>query len=135
MNGRLDWTQLFFTSTGRLSRTPFMISSAVLFMSAWLYEAVSSPAVRWITGWVVYPFLLWCGVSIAAKRWHDRGRSGWWAAPVIVAVLTVWNPAAPSFLKALFSFLLIWAAVELAAMPGEQGANRFGPNPLQLSHA
>ena len=134
MNGRLDWTQLFFTSTGRLSRTPFVISGAILLMTAWLYEAVSSPAM-WILGWVVYPFLLWCGVSIAAKRWHDRGRSGWWATPVVLALLAVWNPAAPGFLKALFYFLLIWAAVELAVMPGEQGANRFGPNPLQLSHA
>ena len=135
MNGRLDWTELFFSSAGRLSRRPFLISGAVLLMTAWLYEAISSPAVRWVTGWVVYPFLLYCGVSIIAKRWHDRGRSGWWAAPVLIAVLAMWNPAAPGFLKALFSFLLIWAAVELGAMPGEQGANRFGPNPLQPSHA
>jgi hypothetical protein len=26
--------------------------------------------------------------------------------------------------------VLIWAGVELGAMPGEAGANRYGPNPL-----
>jgi uncharacterized membrane protein YhaH (DUF805 family) len=27
--------------------------------------------------------------------------------------------------------VLIWAGVELGAMPGEMGANRYGPNPLR----
>ena len=28
--------------------------------------------------------------------------------------------------------LLVWAIVELGVLAGEQGANRFGPNPLKI---
>ncbi len=130
MNWRLDWTELLFSSAGRLARAPFMISGAVLIFAAWLYEAVSSPAVRWVTGWVVYPFLLFCGAAITAKRLHDRGRNGWWAALVLVALIAVWTPP-ESPADVLFSLVLVWAAIELCAMPGEQGANRFGQNPVR----
>jgi uncharacterized membrane protein YhaH (DUF805 family) len=27
--------------------------------------------------------------------------------------------------------VLIWALIDLAAMPGEAGTNRYGPNPLK----
>ncbi|MEI9964106.1 MAG: DUF805 domain-containing protein [Caulobacteraceae bacterium] len=134
MYGRLDLTELFFSSAGRLSRAPFLIAAAVLLGAAALYESVASPGVRWVTGWVVYPFLVFCGVSVIAKRLHDRGRSGWWAALVLVAVIAVWTPP-QSYADFLFSLVLIWAAIELGAMPGEQGANRFGPNPLRPAHA
>jgi uncharacterized membrane protein YhaH (DUF805 family) len=30
MNGRSEWAELFFSSNGRLSRTPFLIAAAVL---------------------------------------------------------------------------------------------------------
>ena len=134
MNGRLDWTELLFSSAGRLSRAPFIITAAVLFAIAVLFESVTSQPARWILGIFVYGFLLWCGASITAKRLHDRGRSGWWAALVVLAVAAVWTPP-QSYLDFLFSLVLIWAAIELCAMPGEQGANRFGPNPLRSATA
>jgi len=135
MSGRLDWTEFFFSSAGRLSRLPFMVSAGILLTGAWLYQAVAAPPVGWITGLVVYPFLLFCGASVTAKRWHDRGRSGWWALPVLAAVLATWNPWAPGALRFLSSLFLVWAAIELCAMPGEQGLNRFGPNPMAPAHA
>ena len=48
---------------------------------------------------------------------------------VLVAVAGVWT-SQQNYLDFLFSLVLVWAVVELCAMPGEQGANRFGPNPL-----
>jgi len=134
MNGRLDWTELYVSSAGRLSRAPFMIAAAILVFAAWLYEAVASPPVRWVTGWAVYPFLLFCAACLLSKRLHDRGRTGWWAALVLMAVVAVWTPP-QSYVDFLFSLVLIWATVELCAMPGEQGANRFGPNPLRPAPA
>jgi uncharacterized membrane protein YhaH (DUF805 family) len=128
MGGRLDWTELFFSSAGRLSRGPFMMTAALLIVAAWVYEAVVPPPIRWVTGWLVYPFLLFCGAAVTAKRLHDRGRSGWWAALVLLALVAVWTPP-QNYLDFLFSLVLAWAAIELCAMPGEQGANRFGPNP------
>ena len=134
MNGRLDWTELLFSSAGRLSRAPFMLAGATLIIVGVLYEALLTPPARWVIGILVYPFLLFCGVSITAKRLHDRGRSGWWAAVVLAAVVAVWT-SQQNYLDFLFSLVLVWAAVELCAMPGEQGANRFGPNPLRPATA
>ena len=128
MRPGLDWTELFFSSAGRLSRAPFILAGVTLVVLGGLYEALA-PA-RWAIGILVYPFLLFCGVSITAKRLHDRGRSGWWAVIVMAAVVAVWT-SQQNYLDFLFSLVLIWAAVELGAMPGEQGANRYGPNPLR----
>ena len=134
MNGRLDFTELFFSSAGRLPRGLFMVAAAVLFGLFVLFKAVASPPVELILGWVVYPFLLYCGACITSKRLHDRGRSGWWAALVLLAIVAVVTPP-QSYPDFLFSLVLLWAAVELCAMPGEQGLNRFGPNPLRPAAA
>ena len=132
MNGRLDWTELWFSSAGRLTRAPFLLAGATLIAVAGLYEALVAPPARWVVGILVYPALWYCGATITAKRLHDRGRSGWWAAIVLAAVIAVWT-SQQNYLDFLFSLVLVWAAIELGAMPGEPGANRYGPNPLRPS--
>jgi uncharacterized membrane protein YhaH (DUF805 family) len=124
MSGRLDVTELLFSSAGRLSRAPFIATSAVLILLAWLCDAVAPN----ILAVPVDLFLLFCGAAITSKRLHDRGRTGWWAAIVLLALVAVWNPS-QTFLKFPAWMVLAWAVVELCAMPGEQGLNRFGPNP------
>ena len=128
MSGQTDWIELLVSSTGRLSRTPFLIVSGALIGLTALYESVAGGTLHVLTGWLFYPLVLFCGACILSKRLHDRGRSGWWAAPILLAVLAVW-PQPVGFFDFLFGMLLIWAVVELAAMPSEEGTNRFGPNP------
>lgn len=53
------------------------------------------------------------GLAGQVKRWHDRDKSGWW---VLIAFVPVIGP--------------IWAVVELGFLPGTEGPNRFGPDPL-----
>lgn len=134
MSERLDWSELLFSSAGRLSRAPFLVSAAGLIGAAWIYGVAVSPEVRRITGWVVYPVLLFCGGSITAKRFHDRGRSGWWAALVLLAIAADWIWP-QSYIYILFSLVLMCAAIELCVMPGERGANRFGPKSRSAAHA
>jgi uncharacterized membrane protein YhaH (DUF805 family) len=129
LDGRIGWTDLFWSATGRLARTPFLIACAVLIAIAALYEAWVGPTLHWLTGWLVYPALLYAGACVLSKRLHDRGRSGWWAALVLFALVAVW-PTPHGFGAALFTLVLIWAAIELGVMQGEDGANRFGPSPL-----
>lgn len=125
-----EWAELFLSSNGRLSRTPFLIASAIILGVAVLYEAIAGYTLHWLTGWLVYPALLFSGACVLSKRLHDRGRSGWWSLLILVAVVAVW-PQPEHFLDFMFSLVIAWAVVELGVMAGEQGANRYGPNPLK----
>lgn len=130
MAGQLDWVELFFSSAGRLARGRFLLAAILLLLVWMLYEAVTGPTLRLLTGWAFYPALVFTGACVLSKRLHDRGHTGWIAAAVLVAMIAVW-PAPRGFLDFLFALVIVWATVELGAMPGEQGANRYGPNPLK----
>jgi uncharacterized membrane protein YhaH (DUF805 family) len=125
----MGFAVVFLSAQGRAPRLPSLIAAAVLLGLAALYEALVGATLHWITGWIVYPALFYAGACVLSKRLHDRGRSGWWAAPILVSIVAVW-PHPAGFLDFLFFLVLVWAFVELGLMPGEQGANRYGVNPL-----
>lgn len=127
---RLDITELFFSGAGRLSRGTFLAAAAVLVGLTVLYESVVPPSLHWITGVFFYPLVIFCAACVLAKRLHDRGRNGWWAALILLAFIAVW-PWPDDFWDFPFAVLIGWAAVDLAVIPGEQGTNRFGANPLR----
>jgi uncharacterized membrane protein YhaH (DUF805 family) len=129
VEARIGWTELFLSASGRLARTPFWIATAILTAAASVYEAWAPATLHWLTGWIVYPALLYMGACVLSKRLHDRGRSGWWAALVLFALVAVW-PTPHGIGAFLFVLILLWAAIELGVMQGEAGANRFGPSPL-----
>ncbi|HUZ11541.1 MAG TPA: DUF805 domain-containing protein [Caulobacteraceae bacterium] len=129
MDGQVGWTDLFWSAQGRLGRTLFLIGAAVLIAIAAIYEAAMGPTLHWLTGWFIYPALIYSGACVLSKRLHDRGRSGWWAALVLFALVAVW-PRPHGFGSFVFGVVLVWAGIELGVMPSEAGANRFGPSPL-----
>jgi uncharacterized membrane protein YhaH (DUF805 family) len=132
--GPIDWRELFASPVGRCPRTRFWFAVASLFILAVVYEAVAGPTVKLLTFWFIYPALLASGACVVSKRLHDRGRTGWWAVLVLLGVILVWR--APNAARLLLALpILIWSAVELVLMQGEQGANRFGPSPLAVISA
>jgi uncharacterized membrane protein YhaH (DUF805 family) len=134
MTGQLDWVELFFSSAGRLARGPFWLAAIVLLVLLTLYEAITGPTLRLLTGWLFYPGLLFAAACVLSKRLHDRGRTGWLAAVILVAIVAVW-PSPAGFFDFLFSVVIVWGVVELGVLTGEQGANRYGPNPLKSAAA
>jgi uncharacterized membrane protein YhaH (DUF805 family) len=58
--------------------------------------------------------LLWPALAVSVKRWHDRGKSGWW---VLVALIPLvgW----------------LWLLVENGLLRGDAGPNRFGDAPTR----
>jgi uncharacterized membrane protein YhaH (DUF805 family) len=130
MGGNIDLRVLFLSADGRLSRAAFWVAAVALLAVGVAYEAIAGVTVHWITGWVVYPVLIYCGVCVLSKRLHDRGRSGWFAAPVMLAIIGVW-PDPFGFFDLFWWTVLIWAIVELALLHGELGPNRYGANPLR----
>ena len=125
---QMSLSELLLSASGRAPRRSSALAAVFLLILAALYEASVNSALHWWTGWLVYPALFYPGACVLSKRLHDRGRSGWWAAPILVSIVAVW-PHPVGFLDFVFFLVLVWAAVELAVMPGEQGSNRYGVNP------
>lgn len=98
--------------------------------------------VAWILVWLTADFV------VSAKRFHDRGMSGWWSLWRVIIIL---GPLALSLaihvlrpdlldeparftigrLLALYcgGTALIFFVI-LYCLPGQKGDNRFGPDPL-----
>jgi uncharacterized membrane protein YhaH (DUF805 family) len=64
---------------------------------------------------VIYILVLWIGLAIAAKRWHDRNKSAWWILIAFVPVVGA-----------------IWYLIECGFLKGTTGPNKFGPDPLGI---
>lgn len=134
MNNRIDWTELFFSSSGRTARGPFLIAAGILIVFNMIYESlVGGTPLHWVSGVVVYPLILFCSACVLSKRLHDRGKSGWWAGIVLFAVVMVW-PHPEGVIDFIGLMVLGWATVELALMRGEQGANRYGAPPVRIAY-
>jgi len=61
-------------------------------------------------------FMIWIGLALQVKRWHDRDKSGTW---VFIALIPVVGP--------------FWALIELGFLDGTMGPNRFGPSPKGIT--
>ncbi len=131
MSDNLELVDRFFSAEGRLGRMPFLASALVLIVIAALYEAITGGVLQWLTGWFVYPALLYSGACLLSKRLHDRGYNGWFAALILVALVAVW-PQPSGYLDFPFTLILLWAGVELGVLLGEPGPNRFGPPPSRM---
>ena len=121
----LDWAELFFSSTGRLGQWPFLIACGLLFLALVLYQSAGRGPVHIFFAWLVYPILCYCSACVLSKRLHDRGRSGWWAAIILLAFVMTW-PSPRGFFDIFALGILIWAGIDLSFMPGERGYNRYG---------
>ena len=101
---------------------------------AWVAPAMIAAFALGAVGqaWAALPFgiLVTCAMI---RRFHDLGRSGWWAVVVNVASRAVSFLAAAAFgpdLGAAVSLLPFLAViVVLGALPGQRDRNAFGPPP------
>jgi uncharacterized membrane protein YhaH (DUF805 family) len=59
---------------------------------------------------------LWPSITVATRRLHDIGKSGWWQLLAFIPVLGV-------------LVLIYWFALK-----GQGGANSYGPNPQEIGH-
>jgi uncharacterized membrane protein YhaH (DUF805 family) len=125
MNPKTDWAELFLSASGRIGQAPFTIASALLLVAVAVYQSAFHGPIEFLTGLVVYPAALYMGGCVLSKRLHDRGRSGWWAVVILLAVIMVW-PQPYGFFDFLAGVVVLWAVVDLCVMPGERGDNRYG---------
>ena len=72
----------------------------------------TSPALTpaWI-GYLVYIIVgMWITITISIKRFHDRGKSGWW---ILIMFIPLIGP--------------LWWLIELGFFRGDPGPNAYGP--------
>lgn len=79
-------------------------------------------------GWLhalVAAALLYGGFCILSQRLHDRGRSGWWSGPILLAFALAW-PQPLTLLGWVATAALVLIAFDLAVLPGQKAFNRYG---------
>jgi len=107
---------LLLDPRGRISRRSWWLWGVLLPLGLALYFTVvlrvAGVSPRG-TDIVVNLLLLWPALAVSVKRWHDRGKSGWWV------------------LVALIPFVgWLWLLVENGLLRGDRDTNRFGEPPL-----
>ena len=132
-----DWADAFvaflFSAKGRVSRQAYWLSGLVfsaanlvvlyLTFRPWiaimtghadviLADGVWYNLAQNLTLLAASTLLLWCNVVVIVKRWHDLGKSGWWALIIFVPFV---GP--------------LWQLVECGFFPGTTGANAYGSAP------
>lgn len=116
----INWGHLLFAFDGRINRGKFWLGTAVLWgmllLAVVLGVAIGS-AISSTLGILIvlaaYIPVIWAGLAISIKRWHDRDKSGWW---IFIAFVP--------FIGGL------WALIETGFLEGTKGDNQYGPDPL-----
>jgi uncharacterized membrane protein YhaH (DUF805 family) len=165
----MDWawlSWLLFSFKGRMQRLYFWVTSLVVgVVASMVSSTMESIAQSFGFGFidpdtnafelsvplsvllsVVGVLNLWINYALAAKRLHDRNRSGWWLlAPTVALIVAIvfalvtlslpegerepWNTIGIIFVFATVA-LGLWLVLEIGFLRGTQGPNRFGPDPL-----
>jgi len=120
-NGRLSWSQLWFSPDGRATRFDYWVRYTVLyvigFIVAGMLDTMLGTAGPYGGGGVITLLYvvagIWPSIAVGIKRCHDRDRSGWF---LLVALIPIVGS--------------IWLLIDLGFLRGTTGANRFGPDPL-----
>ncbi|MEG1029629.1 MULTISPECIES: DUF805 domain-containing protein [unclassified Brevundimonas] len=128
------FSDLFLTSSGRIGRIAFILGGGVL-LALWAgFDLLAPLKARDLVGWLVAAALLYGGACVLSQRLHDRGRSGWWSGPILLAVAMAWpRPQAP--LDWIAAAVLILAIIDLTLAPGQKAFNRYGAPPKGQSGA
>lgn len=115
--------QLYFTFSGRSNRDQFWFLHALpaaamlttLFMlneDIALVESAQIGGLFTLLHFVVYAAVIWMGLAIQIKRYHDKNDTGWWV-----------------FINIIPGLGAIWAMIENGMMKGDADDNRFGSPP------
>jgi uncharacterized membrane protein YhaH (DUF805 family) len=126
---------MFTNLQGRIGRQSWWLGLIVLMIAQWIiifvltmlfgqnattevtdsgysYSSNLSPVGAILLFVLMIPFI-WAAICLYAKRWHDRGKSGWWSLIGLVPIIGG-----------------IWMLVECGFLRGTEGPNQYGPDPL-----
>lgn len=125
----MDWGWLFTSFDGRINRAKYWAGVIIL----WLVSIIINLAIEevfvvqydplqvfpsmaplaWIVWLLAAAAIAYMSLAVFAKRWHDRDKSGWWSLILLVPFIGS-----------------VWTLVECGCLPGSEGPNRYGADPL-----
>lgn len=110
--------ELFTSFVGRIARSKWWTGVGIMIAVGIIVSLIdralgTRPESIGVVGavWSIAALYFW--VALNAKRWHDRGKSGWWSLLILVPIIG-W----------------VWILVELGIMEGTRGPNQYGPDPI-----
>jgi uncharacterized membrane protein YhaH (DUF805 family) len=112
----MDLTVLLFSFEGRINRKPYWKCVCAALFADMAVSLATFPFDEYVQGAAqvgVLAALAWPMLALQAKRWHDRGKSGWWLLINLIPYIGV-----------------AWVLIECGMLRGTPGANRFGSDPL-----
>jgi uncharacterized membrane protein YhaH (DUF805 family) len=116
----IDWQHLLFAFDGRINRGKFWLSLVAIWVIGIVVGGVFgyivyliSPTLAYLFWFVMYIAMIWIGLAVSIKRWHDRDKSGWWVLIGLVPLIGA-----------------LWALIETGFLEGTSGDNEYGPDPL-----
>jgi uncharacterized membrane protein YhaH (DUF805 family) len=109
---------VLFSFSGRIGRAQYWLGYFVQFALAglaWMClltgeQNQSIPLL--VVPIALLPVVLWMGLAVMAKRYHDRDKSAWW---ILIAFIPIVGA--------------IWQLIELGLLRGTDGNNDYGPDP------
>ncbi|OWV70726.1 hypothetical protein ATY76_31840 [Rhizobium sp. R339] len=123
-------TQKYVTFSGRASRSEywwFQLFSWGIGVALWILSLLLTPnsasstsnPFSIIGGLISLAFIL-PQIALQVRRFHDRNISGWWYLGLIVA-----------WIIPFAIFISLIAIFVIDVLPGTQGPNKFGADPLR----
>jgi uncharacterized membrane protein YhaH (DUF805 family) len=114
----MDYQNLFLTTQGRIKPRTFRIGFGLIFIADIIvYLLILATrehlGILALLFSLLYLVLLYPGVCIGIKRFHDRDKSGWW---VLIALVPLIGG--------------LWYIIECCFLSGTPGPNQYGPDPV-----
>lgn len=128
----MDIVSLLTSFEGRINRAKWWLGILILVIAQWIVwyiiamtmgidmmgsgdpaqmeQAMAAASIPLI---IVSLIFLYPTLALYTKRWHDRGKSGWWTLIILIPLIGQ-----------------IWVLIELGILRGTVGPNQYGPDPL-----
>ena len=136
--------ELLFSFQGRIGRKVYWIWNVFYYLLILGFAVGMNqlfPAYSHLILPVFLIFVLLPDLAITAKRWHDRGKSNWWLLlniPLVAGRITVpmgdpGQMAQSTTLQMISSLAALicgaWILIECGFLKGQDGTNKYGPEP------
>jgi uncharacterized membrane protein YhaH (DUF805 family) len=114
----IDWGHLLFAFDGRINRAKFWLGLVSVWVALIIFGGIAratNSSFGWLLFAIVYVGVIWVGLAVSIKRWHDRDKSGWWVLIGLIPIIGA-----------------LWALIETGFLEGTDGPNQYGPDPLAV---